>query len=90
LTFLTLLATRVGLTAPLLADALTVAGDVGRGVGGRLVTGLLPLVFALFLAVETRFAARMVARFCPSRRARRVVRHRPTQQPEEAPCMSAS
>lgn len=68
LALLALLAERVGLIAPLLTDAPTAAGDVGRrvrDVGGLLMTGLLILVFALFLAVDTRFAARVVARFYP-------------------------
>jgi predicted PurR-regulated permease PerM len=56
------------LVAPLLAYAQAAAGDVGRGVrdvGGLLVTGLLILVFAFFLAVDAHFAQRVVARFCP-------------------------
>ena len=56
------------LVAPLMAYAQTAAGDVGRGVrdvGALLVTGLLILVFAFFLAVDERFAQRVVARFCP-------------------------
>ncbi len=56
------------LLAPLTAYAQTAAGDVGRGVrdvGALLVTGLLILVFAFFLAVDARFAQRVVARFCP-------------------------
>jgi predicted PurR-regulated permease PerM len=56
------------LVAPLLTYAQTAAGDVGRGVrdvGSTLVTGLLILVFAFFLAVDERFAQRVVARFFP-------------------------
>ncbi len=56
------------LVAPLTAYAQTAAGDVGRGVrdvGALLVTGLLILVFAFFLAVDERFAQRLVARFFP-------------------------
>jgi len=56
------------LVAPLTAYAQTAAGDVGRGVrdvGALLVTGLLILVFAFFLAVDERFAQRVVARFFP-------------------------
>jgi len=56
------------LIAPLLAYAQTAAGDVGRGVrdvGSTLVTGLLIFVFAFFLAVDERFARRVVARFLP-------------------------
>ena len=56
------------IVAPLTAYAQTAAGDVGRGVrdvGALLVTGLLILVFAFFLAVDERFAQRLVARFCP-------------------------
>lgn len=56
------------LLGPLGAYAQTAAGDVGRGVrdvGSLLVTGLLILVFAFFLAVDERFARRVVGRFFP-------------------------
>ncbi len=59
------------LLGPLGAYAQTAAGDVGRGVrdvGALLVTGLLILVFAFFLAVDERFAQRVVA--ASSRRPR--------------------
>jgi predicted PurR-regulated permease PerM len=65
------------IVAPLAAYAQTAAGDVGRGVrdvGALLVTGLLILVFAFFLAVDERFAQRLVARFLPPAMRERATR----------------
>ena len=65
------------LATPLLAYAQTAAGDVGRGlrdVGSTLVTGLLIFVFAFFLAVDERFAQRVVTRFLPPAMRERTTR----------------